>query len=127
MNKRQEIVLWIAGLLIAGICAYHGLEEGNWLFAYVVPLVIVSGLLLYRFRSSTPTKPGINLVVIGTVLVTQLLLVHETRATTSALDGVASQLEELESSVESWIADTESTINSRIDDLERTVKLMEFR
>src|SRR5262245_23108139 len=63
MNKRQEIALWIIGLILAAVCAGNGSEDGDWFFAQAIPLVIIGALVLYRLRSPSTKQPGVTATV----------------------------------------------------------------
>ncbi len=51
MNIRQEVAAWIFGLLLAGISAYQGQIENEWIFELFVPGIILAVLAVFSLRT----------------------------------------------------------------------------
>lgn len=58
MNRRQEITLWVFGLLIAAASFLGGHNDGEWLFESGFPLAILGALLVFSLR--TRERPAVK-------------------------------------------------------------------
>ena len=102
MNRRQEFVLWTAGLIVAVVCAHQGYLDGDWIYAYVVPIVIVAMLVIYRLRESRPPAADAKVggAAIGILLALSFLAFHHARRAddlaASAADDADNALERIE-------------------------------
>lgn len=80
MNRRQEVVVYIVGVLLAGISAYNGYDDEEWLFGAFVPVLILGILVVHALRTregaadapAEVLKKGLG-VTIAVVVAAQLL------------------------------------------------------
>ena len=121
MNRRQETVLWIGGLLIAVISAYHGYDE-DWIYAYVIPISIVAALFIYRFRAprppNSPEAPSSGAAV-GVLIVLGFLALHHARRAENIADTASYEADSASS--------TANDASSKADDAERRVEDVDGR
>jgi len=50
MNRRQSAAVYVVGVLLAAISAYHGEQDGEWLFASFLPVLMLGTLVVYALR-----------------------------------------------------------------------------
>lgn len=58
MNRHQEWVLRVGGLLLAGIAYSYGVDFEDSVWQYAVPICIVVGLVWVALRSTSAPLPG---------------------------------------------------------------------
>jgi hypothetical protein len=113
LNRKQEIVLWLAGLVVAGICAYQGSESDDWLYTYVAPVMIVAALVLYRLRTPRPpgaTRSSYGSITAAVVLMLAFLTFHHARRADEAAEAArvaAESADEHAGNVESAVEELE--------------------
>jgi hypothetical protein len=118
MNRRQETVLRVAGLVVAAICAYHG-ASWDWIYGQVAPALIVAGLVIYALRTREPAVAvSARNVVSAVVIVLSFLAFHHARRAEREASDAAEAVGHY-GSVERAIDDAASQIERRIDDLDR--------
>jgi len=119
MNRRQEVAVYVVGVLLAGISAYNGHENEEWLFGAFVPVLILGLLAVYALRTRAPgaeapadvLKKGLG-VAIAVVIAAQLL---------TQVQRVQAQVSSVESEAQSAAATAEH-VQSEVDDAKREVR-----
>jgi hypothetical protein len=113
MNRRQEAVVYVVGVLLAGISAYNGHENEEWLFGAFVPVLILGILVVYALRTrgeaaeapAEVLKKGLG-VTIAVVVAAQLL---------TQIERVQAQVSSVETDVRQAVWDSEGARREIVD------------
>ncbi len=123
MNKRQEIAVWVLGVVLAAISAYEGSRGGGWIFEAFVPVLIIGVLVVNTLRTRSQASPSdVELLKkgLGVVLLVSLFGHLDHRARMAQWEGgeAREEAEHAKSGVEE--------LRSSVDDLESKVRHLEI-
>lgn len=118
MNRRQEITIWLFGLVLAGISVYQGEREGEWIFETFVPVLLVGALLTFSLRDRpAPSQDAAELLKKSLGVVALVVLVGIIHHKAGSL---ASEVQSTQDEVRAAAAEAESA-KSELDELKREV------
>jgi len=89
MNKKQEAVLWIGGVVLAAVCAYKG--SGDWIYGAAIPVVILGTLTVFALRTRPRNQADVGGTrMAGTIvgLLLAFLAFHHARRADSGVESL---------------------------------------
>ena len=133
MNRKQTITLWIVVVSLSLISIVHGLDEQNGFYTFVVPILLVGGMLLYQLRDkpasdklvegARATRLLFMLIIVNLALITFLLRQGiDVASTVAAIEDRTYSIDSQASSLEANLAD----VASALEDVKMEVSVLAF-